>query len=169
MIDTIAPGPDDIVLPKTSSSVFISTNLDYLLRCLGKRQARAHNPPAPTPAGHMHQRLDLLTCCHLLTCAPLHQRTSGSQVGATVWLLKGGRSAYAQRRKQGVWQVVMAGALTDQCVESAVRDACDLQYLVTLVTGAPREMGLGFWWRGGVATCPALHVPRFFYPGQGVC
>ena len=33
-------------------------------------------------------------------------------------------------------QVVMAGALTDQCVESAVRDACDLQYLVTLVTGA---------------------------------
>ena len=41
MLDCIAPGPDDIVLPKTSSSVFISTNLDYLLRCLGKRQARA--------------------------------------------------------------------------------------------------------------------------------
>jgi ureidoacrylate peracid hydrolase len=26
--------------------------------------------------------------------------------------------------------------LTDQCVESAVRDACDLGYLVTLVTDA---------------------------------
>lgn len=39
--------------------------------------------------------------------------------------------------------MVLAGALTDQCVESAVRDACDLQYLVTLVTGAPRAMGLG--------------------------
>jgi ureidoacrylate peracid hydrolase len=26
--------------------------------------------------------------------------------------------------------------MTDQCVESAVRDACDLGYLVTLVTDA---------------------------------
>ena len=48
MLDCIAPGPDDIVLPKTSSSVFISTNLDYLLRCLGKRQARARKAPALT-------------------------------------------------------------------------------------------------------------------------
>ncbi|KAK9843806.1 hypothetical protein WJX81_007101 [Elliptochloris bilobata] len=70
VLECVAPGEDDIVLPKTSSSVFISTNLDYLLRCLGKRQ------------------------------------------------------------------VVVVGALTDQCVEGAVRDACDLQYLVTLVTDA---------------------------------
>jgi ureidoacrylate peracid hydrolase len=32
--------------------------------------------------------------------------------------------------------LVIAGLLTDQCVESAVRDACDLGYLVTLVTDA---------------------------------
>lgn len=31
----IAPGADEIVLPKTSSSVFNSTNLDYLLRNMG--------------------------------------------------------------------------------------------------------------------------------------
>jgi ureidoacrylate peracid hydrolase len=36
----------------------------------------------------------------------------------------------------GVKQVIIAGALTDQCVDSAVRDACDLGYLVTLVTDA---------------------------------
>jgi ureidoacrylate peracid hydrolase len=70
VIDEIAPGEDEIVLPKGSSSVFMSTNIDYLLRCLGVRQ------------------------------------------------------------------LVLAGLLTDQCVESAVRDACDLGYLVTLVTDA---------------------------------
>jgi ureidoacrylate peracid hydrolase len=70
VLDEIAPGDDEIVLPKTSSSVFISTNIDYLLRNLGVR--------------------------HL----------------------------------------AIAGLLTDQCVESAVRDACDLGYLVTLVTDA---------------------------------
>ena len=70
VLDAIAPAEDEIVLPKTSSSVFISTNVDYLLRNLGVR--------------------------HL----------------------------------------VLAGLLTDQCVESAVRDACDLGYLVTLVTDA---------------------------------
>lgn len=68
--DAIAPGDDEIVLPKTSSSVFISTNIDYVLRNLGVRQ------------------------------------------------------------------LVISGLLTDQCVESAVRDACDLGYLVTLVTDA---------------------------------
>lgn len=68
--DAIAPGGDEIVLRKNSSSVFISTNLDYLLRCLGKRQ------------------------------------------------------------------VILCGVVTDQCVESAVRDACDLGYLVTLVPDA---------------------------------
>jgi len=33
-------------------------------------------------------------------------------------------------------QLVLCGGLTDQCVESAVRDACDLGFLVTLVTDA---------------------------------
>jgi ureidoacrylate peracid hydrolase len=70
VLDAIAPAADEIVLPKTSSSVFISTNIDYVLRNLGVRQ------------------------------------------------------------------LVIAGVLTDQCVESAVRDACDLGYLVTLVTDA---------------------------------
>ncbi|MGH6899201.1 MAG: isochorismatase family cysteine hydrolase [Geminicoccaceae bacterium] len=70
VLDAIAPAEDEIVLPKTSSSVFISTNIDYVLRNLGVRQ------------------------------------------------------------------LVIAGLLTDQCVESAVRDACDLGYLVTLVTDA---------------------------------
>ena len=69
-IDEIAPQGDEIVIPKTSSSVFVSTNIDYVLRNLGVRQ------------------------------------------------------------------LVIGGLLTDQCVESAVRDACDLGYLVTLVTDA---------------------------------
>ena len=66
----IAPADDEIVLPKTSSSVFISTNLDYVLRNLGLRS------------------------------------------------------------------LIIAGVLTDQCVDSAVRDACDLGYLVTVPTDA---------------------------------
>lgn len=70
VIDELAPGEDEIVLPKSSSSVFVSTHIDYILRNLG------------------------------------------------------------------VKQLVLAGLLTDQCVESAVRDACDLGYLVTLVTDA---------------------------------
>ncbi len=70
VIDEIAPGDDEIVLPKSSSSVFISTHIDYVLRNLGVRQ------------------------------------------------------------------LVLSGFITDQCVESAVRDACDLGYLVTLVTDA---------------------------------
>ena len=70
VIDEIAPDEDEIVLPKTSSSVFISTHIDYLLRNLGVRQ------------------------------------------------------------------LVIAGLVTDQCIESAVRDACDLGYLVTLVPDA---------------------------------
>jgi nicotinamidase-related amidase len=35
VIDELAPGRDELVLPKTSSSVFNSTNLDYLLRNIG--------------------------------------------------------------------------------------------------------------------------------------
>jgi nicotinamidase-related amidase len=70
VIDELAVGDDEIILPKSSSSVFISTHIDYVLRNLGVRQ------------------------------------------------------------------LVICGLLTDQCVESAVRDACDLGYLVTLVTDA---------------------------------
>lgn len=66
----IAPGEDEIVLPKTSSSVFVSTNIDYVLRNLGVRF------------------------------------------------------------------LMIAGILTDQCIDSAVRDACDLGYLVTVATDA---------------------------------
>jgi nicotinamidase-related amidase len=35
VIADIAPARDEIVLPKTSSSVFNSTNLDYLMRNIG--------------------------------------------------------------------------------------------------------------------------------------
>ena len=31
---------------------------------------------------------------------------------------------------------MIAGGLTDQCIDSAIRDACDLGYLVTAVTDA---------------------------------
>ena len=70
VLDAIAPAADEIVLPKTSSSVFISTNIDYVLRNLGVRS------------------------------------------------------------------LIIAGVLTDQCIDSAVRDACDLGYLVTVPTDA---------------------------------
>jgi len=66
MVDELAPADDEIVFPKTSSSVFISTNIDYVLRNLGTKY------------------------------------------------------------------LIIAGCLTDQCVDSAVRDACDLGYLVTV-------------------------------------
>ncbi|GAA6203027.1 isochorismatase family cysteine hydrolase [Aquicoccus sp. SU-CL01552] len=69
-LDALAPDDDEIWLPKSSSSVFISTNIDYVLRCLGVRQ------------------------------------------------------------------LVISGLVTDQCVEGAIRDACDLGYLVTQVTDA---------------------------------
>lgn len=70
VVDEITPQGDEIVLPKSSSSVFVSTHIDYLLRNLG------------------------------------------------------------------VQQLILSGVLTDQCVESAIRDACDLGYLVTQVTDA---------------------------------
>ena len=70
VIDELKPDDDEIVLGKTSSSVFISTNLHYMLGNLG------------------------------------------------------------------VKFLLIAGCLTDQCVDSAVRDACDLGYLVTTVTDA---------------------------------
>jgi len=70
MVKELAPGADEMVFPKTSSSVFISTNIDYVLRNLGTKY------------------------------------------------------------------LIIAGCLTDQCVDSSVRDACDLGYLVTVPTDA---------------------------------
>jgi ureidoacrylate peracid hydrolase len=70
VIDELAPRGDEMLFPKTSSSVFISTNIDYVLRNLGTQY------------------------------------------------------------------LIIAGCLTDQCVDSAVRDACDLGYLVTVPTDA---------------------------------
>jgi ureidoacrylate peracid hydrolase len=70
VVDEIAPADDEMIFGKTSSNVFISTNIDYVLRNLRVRS------------------------------------------------------------------LIVAGLLTDQCVESAVRDACDLGYLVTLVADA---------------------------------
>jgi ureidoacrylate peracid hydrolase len=70
VIDAIKPGEDEIHLPKTSSSVFMSTNIDYVLRNLGTRY------------------------------------------------------------------LVVSGVVTDQCIESAVRDACDTGYLVTVISDA---------------------------------
>ena len=70
VVDELAPQGDEIVFSKTSSSVFISTNIDYVLRNLG------------------------------------------------------------------IHYLIIAGCLTDQCVDSAVRDACDLGYLVTVPTDA---------------------------------
>jgi ureidoacrylate peracid hydrolase len=70
VVAELTPGSDEIVFPKTSSSVFISTNIDYVLRNLGTRY------------------------------------------------------------------LIIAGCLTDQCIDSAVRDACDLGYLVTVPTDA---------------------------------
>jgi ureidoacrylate peracid hydrolase len=70
VLDAIAPAEDEIVIPKTSSSPFVSTNIDYVLRNLGVRS------------------------------------------------------------------LLIAGILTDQCIDSAARDACDLGYLVTIATDA---------------------------------
>jgi ureidoacrylate peracid hydrolase len=70
VLDEISPVGDEIVFRKTSSSVFISNNIDYVLRNLGVRS------------------------------------------------------------------LIVTGIMTDQCVESAVRDACDLGYLVTLASDA---------------------------------
>jgi nicotinamidase-related amidase len=66
----LAPGPDEILLSKTSSGVFNSTPLNYLLRNLGTEY------------------------------------------------------------------LIVAGVLTDQCVDMAVRDGADLGYLVTCVADA---------------------------------
>ena len=70
VLDELAPLPNEIVIPKMSSSVFMSTNIAYVLRNLG------------------------------------------------------------------IEYVLTVGLLTDQCVESAVRDGCDLGFLMTLIDDA---------------------------------
>lgn len=70
VIDVLAPADNEIVLPKTSSGVFNSTNIDYVLRNLNTRY------------------------------------------------------------------LIVAGVVTDQCVDMAVRDAADRGYLVTVVDDA---------------------------------
>ena len=70
VLDRIKPLDDEILFPKTSSSVFLSTNIHYILGNLG---------------------VDFL---------------------------------------------IISGLLTDQCISSTVRDACDLGYRVTLITDA---------------------------------
>jgi nicotinamidase-related amidase len=70
ILEAIAPGDDEIVIPKTSSSVFNSTNIDYVLRNLG------------------------------------------------------------------VEDLVVAGFLTDQCIDHTVKDAADRGYYVTCLSDA---------------------------------
>jgi ureidoacrylate peracid hydrolase len=70
VLDDIKPLEDEMRFPKTSSSVFISTNIHYILGNLG------------------------------------------------------------------VEFLIISGLLSDQCISSAVRDACDLGYLVTLIKDA---------------------------------
>ena len=70
VIAALAPVDNEIVLPKTSSGVFNSTNIDYVLRNLNTRY------------------------------------------------------------------LIIAGVITDQCVDMAVRDAADRGYLVTVVEDA---------------------------------
>ena len=70
VIDELAPLDNEIIIPKTSSSLFNSTNFDYVLRNLG------------------------------------------------------------------IEYLVVMGILTDQCVETTVRDGCDRGYLMTVVEDA---------------------------------
>ncbi|MBN8954501.1 MULTISPECIES: isochorismatase family cysteine hydrolase [unclassified Rhizobium] len=70
VIDALKPIDNEIILPKTSSGVFNSTNIDYVLRNLNTRY------------------------------------------------------------------LIIAGVVTDQCVDMAVRDAADRGYLVTVVEDA---------------------------------
>ena len=70
VLDAIKPLDDEIVIPKSSSNVFVSTNIDYVLRNLSTKY------------------------------------------------------------------LVISGIVTDQCIATAATTACDLGYLVTLVSDA---------------------------------
>ena len=41
VLDEIAPADDEMIFRKTSSNVFVSTNIDYVLRNLGVRSSRS--------------------------------------------------------------------------------------------------------------------------------
>ena len=82
LMPRIQDGKGDILVPKTSCSVFLSTNLNYLLR-------------------NLH-----------------------------------------------IEQLIITGQLIDQCVESAVRDAADLGYFVTVVDDACAAMSKSSHQRG---------------------
>ncbi len=70
VIDELAPLENEILIPKTSSSVFNSTNVEYVLRAMG------------------------------------------------------------------IEYVLVMGIVTDQCVETAVRDGCDRGFLMTVIEDA---------------------------------
>lgn len=70
VIDELAPKENEIIIPKTSSSLFNSTNFEYVLRNLG------------------------------------------------------------------IEYIMVMGIVTDQCVETAVRDGCDRGFLMTVVDDA---------------------------------
>lgn len=70
VIDELAPLENEILIPKTSSSIFNSTNVEYLLRNLG------------------------------------------------------------------IEYILVMGIVTDQCVETAVRDGCDRGFLMTVIEDA---------------------------------
>jgi nicotinamidase-related amidase len=70
VLDELKPLPNEIVIPKTSSSLFNSTNFEYVLRNLG------------------------------------------------------------------IEYVMVMGIVTDQCVETAVRDGCDRGFMMTLIDDA---------------------------------
>ncbi len=69
-VPALTPGPDEMLLPKTSSGVFNSTNIDYLLRNIG------------------------------------------------------------------ISHVVVAGIMTDQCIDMAIRDGADRGFAMTCVADA---------------------------------
>ena len=65
VLDEIAPAEAEMIFRKTSSSVFISTNIDYVLRNLGvrspsdprHRRLRHRQRRAPRTVAHRHPRL----------------------------------------------------------------------------------------------------------------
>ena len=78
VVEEIAPQEDEIVLPKTSSSVFNSTNLDYLLRNIGIEDvfvSRLLDRPVHRPCGQGRRRPRLL---HDLRARCLHRRNGSA-------------------------------------------------------------------------------------------
>ena len=74
VIDELKPMDNEIIIPKTSSSVFNSTNIEYVLKNLS------------------------------------------------------------------IQYLMIMGIVTDQCVETAVRDGCDKGFLITLIESADLQL-----------------------------